>query len=148
MKEIDIVELVKFHGELEGGLQVAHGSSVEARARAARRAMPRPLAARTHRPEPYGALGAHSLHNSPHRLSHSTATQDHTPQTIAARARSKYHRENSDTRRRWRACGLQCGKREFIFQWARGRMRAAERRRAAPCRGVEPACSRARRLPT
>ena len=47
LKEVDIVELVKFHGELEGGLQVAHGSCEElARARAARRAMPRPLPAR------------------------------------------------------------------------------------------------------
>lgn len=55
LEEVDIVELVEFHGELECGLQVAHGVCGEqARARAARRAMPRPLPART-------AHGAHRM---------------------------------------------------------------------------------------
>lgn len=60
LKEVDIVELVEFDRELEGGLQVAHGVCEElARARVARRAMPRPLPARaTHGGSPHQQLTA------------------------------------------------------------------------------------------
>ncbi|PZC75743.1 hypothetical protein B5X24_HaOG205717 [Helicoverpa armigera] len=81
LKEVDIVELVKFDGELECGLQVGHGvCEQQARARAARRAMPRPLPGR-------GAHGAAhrirgtartALHDHT-RLASSTRAPDHAP---------------------------------------------------------------------
>lgn len=70
LKEVDIVELVEFDRELEGGLQVAHGVCEElARARVARRAMPRPLPARA----THGGLTASAAH-----CTHCTALHDHT----------------------------------------------------------------------
>lgn len=137
LKEIDIVELVEFDGELEGGLQVGHGWSGSARARAARRAMPRPLAGRR-RPGPRGAGGAHR------RYMHALHGHETTPRYARCSAgRGPLAR---DTRLR-RACGPQCGKREFILSTA-VRMRAAP----SPCRAracqyrtvqVRPPCRRA-----
>lgn len=113
LKEVDIVELVEFDGELEGGLQVAHGASEgRARARAARRAMPRPLAGRPHRAAPTAARGTHCT---------CTTTPDtlRTPRDAwrdargASRARSS--RAHSDTQPPSPTYGSQCGNQEFIF---------------------------------
>lgn len=77
LEEIDIVELVKFHRELEGGLQIAHVWSVGARARAARGAIP--AASRGALTEARASWGAFLTHIGPPAPSH-----DHTRKHVAS----------------------------------------------------------------
>lgn len=119
LKEVDIVELVEFHGELEGGLQVAHGLCEEqARARAARRAMPRPLPARSAHAAARPGLTAWAR---THCTDHTRTLALHAPGAARCglgncRAGPRVRQTRAEpTQPLTPTYGSQCGNQEFIF---------------------------------